>query len=198
MNKHFKLLLSATVILGLAACSSTKQTGEGVAIEDRQPSEFSTESGDGQDDGVLIGGVGDNGGVTGAETGGVSSGGAYDIEELNNPDSPLAERVIYFALDSNVIANEYTAMIEAHAQFLAENPNIDVILEGHTDERGTREYNLALGERRAKSVRDFLLLQGASSSQIETISYGEERPAQIGQGESYWGQNRRVEILYSR
>jgi len=185
-------LLLAVLVIAMAACSSTKQTGEGVDIEDRQPAEFSIEDGE---DGVSIGGIGD--GVSGGETNGIGSDGSYSFTELDDPDSPLSERIIYFASDSNVIGNEYTSMIEAHSRFLADNPEVNVVLEGHTDERGTREYNLALGERRAKSVRDFLLLQGASVSQVEMISYGEERPAQSGQGESFWGQNRRVEILYT-
>ncbi len=193
MMRTINRLLLAALVLAMAACSSTKQSGDGVLIEDRQPSEFSTENGE---DGVSVAGVGDNGGVIGSETSGIGSESTSSLAALEDPDSPLAERIIYFAVDSNVIGNEYTAMIEAHSRFLADNPNVNVILEGHTDERGTREYNLALGERRAKSVRDFLLLQGASSSQIETISYGEERAAQFGQGEASWGQNRRVEILY--
>ncbi len=187
-------LLLAVLLMAMAACSSTKQSGDGVEIEDRQPSEFSIED---DEEGVFTDGIGGDAGVTGAETGGIGADGAYSFEELNDPDSPLSERIIYFAVDSNVIGNEYTAMIEAHSRFLADNPSVNVILEGHTDERGTREYNLALGERRAKSVRDFLLLQGASSGQVETISYGEERPSQSGQAESFWGQNRRVEILYT-
>lgn len=193
MINTMKGLLLVILLMAVAACSSTKQTGEGVAIEDRQPSEFSIED----DAGVSTGGIGADGGVTGAETGGIGTDGSFSFEELNDPDSPLSERIIYFAVDSNVIGNEYTDVIEAHSRFLADNPEVNVILEGHTDERGTREYNLALGERRAKSVRDFLLLQGASSGQVETISYGEERPAQLGQAESFWGQNRRVEILYT-
>lgn len=188
MIEHTKQLLPAALILVLAACSSTKQSGEDIVIEDRQPSEFSTD---------ISSADGEEGVVSGSETSGIGDSGSFLLEALDDPDSPLAERIIYFALDSNVIADEYTAMVEAHARFLAENPNVSVILEGHTDERGSREYNLALGERRAKSVRDFLLLQGASSSQIETISYGEERPAQDGQSEAEWTQNRRVEILYS-
>ncbi|MBL4851297.1 MAG: peptidoglycan-associated lipoprotein Pal [Gammaproteobacteria bacterium] len=193
MIKTMNRWLLATLVLAMAACASTKQSGDDVPIEDRQPSEFSTENGG---DGFSVNGIGDNGDVIGSETSGIGSEGAASLAALEDPDSPLAERIIYFAVDSNVIGNEYTAMIEAHARFLAENPDVNAILEGHTDESGTREYNLALGERRAKSVRDFLLLQGASSSQIETISYGEERPAQFGQDGTSWDQNRRVEILY--
>jgi len=190
MIKTINRVFLVGVVFALVACSSTKQAGEDVVIDDLESSEFLTEN---DDEGVSIGGLGDGSGVSGT---GIGGGSSVQFEELNDPDSPLSERVIYFAVDSNVIGNEYSNMIEAHARFLAENPSVNIILEGHTDERGTREYNLALGERRAKSVSDFLLLQGASSSQIETISYGEERPLQSGQGEVFWGQNRRVEILY--
>ncbi|PCH60664.1 MAG: peptidoglycan-associated lipoprotein [Gammaproteobacteria bacterium] len=183
-------VLLAGAVFALVACSSTKQSGADVLIDDLESSEFSTEN---DDDGVLTGGLGDGNGVSGS---GIDGGDSFALEELNNPDSPLSERIIYFPVDSNVIGDEYTGMVEAHARFLAENPDINIILEGHTDERGSREYNLALGERRAQSVSDFLLLQGASSSQTETVSYGEERPAQSGQSEAFWGQNRRVEILY--
>ncbi len=193
MIKMINQLLLAALVLAMAACSSTKQPGDDVLIEDRQPSELSAED---AEDGFSVSGIGNNDDVIGSEASGIGSEGASSLAALEDPDSPLAERIIYFAVDSNVIGDEYTAMIEAHSRFLAENPTINVILEGHTDERGTREYNLALGERRAKSVGDFLLLQGASSSQIETISYGEERPAEFGQGEVFWSQNRRVEILY--
>ena len=195
LNLKLKLVLILFVAMALSACSTSKTSDGGAIIEDRQGTEFSEEPLY-DEDGVLIGGISDGTGVEGAETRGVDGSISYDIEELNNPNSILAERIIYFALDSNLISDEYTLMIEAHARFLAENPDANVILEGHTDERGTREYNLALGERRAQSVRDYLLLQGASLSQIETISYGEERPARFDKGEGSWAENRRVEIIY--
>jgi peptidoglycan-associated lipoprotein len=91
---------------------------------------------------------------------------------------------------------EDQATLEAHAAYLGSHPNVTVRLEGHTDERGAREYNLALGERRALSIRQILMLQGASVNQFEVTSYGEERPAVDGSDESIWSQNRRVEIIY--
>lgn len=103
--------------------------------------------------------------------------------------------VFYFEFDSAVLLPEARAALIGHAEYLR-NSSKSVRLEGHADERGTREYNMALGERRANAVRDFLVLQGVNSSKIETVSYGEERPAVMGSGESSWSKNRRVELSY--
>ena len=115
---------------------------------------------------------------------------------LDEPDSPLATRVIYFDYDSAKVSDESLGILEAHGNFIAGNGNVSVRLEGHTDERGSREYNIALGDRRAQSVRRILLFQGASSDQLDTISYGEEQPAVLGHEESAWSRNRRVELVY--
>jgi peptidoglycan-associated lipoprotein len=87
-------------------------------------------------------------------------------------------------------------MLSAHARYLASDPNLSIRLEGHTDERGSREYNIGLGENRAQSVRQILLLQGVSAAQLSTVSYGEERPAAFGSDEESYGLNRRVELVY--
>jgi len=105
-------------------------------------------------------------------------------------------RVIYFEYDSADITAESQAILEAHASNLIINPGIRLTLEGHADERGTREYNLALGERRAKSVSRVLQVLGVGEGTIQTVSYGEERPAALGHDDSAWGMNRRVELLY--
>jgi peptidoglycan-associated lipoprotein len=117
-------------------------------------------------------------------------------ELLEQADSPLASRVIYFEYDSAKVSDESLGLIEAHGNFIASNGNVTVRLEGHADERGSREYNIALGDRRAQSVRRILLFQGASSDQIDTISYGEEQPASLGHDDSAWSLNRRVELVY--
>jgi len=88
------------------------------------------------------------------------------------------------------------ALLEAHGDFMSSNGNVNVILNGHADERGSREYNIALGDRRAQSVRRILLFQGASTGQIESVSYGEEKPAVFGHDEESWSKNRRVELEY--
>lgn len=128
---------------------------------------------------------------------GVDEGGPLSITALDDPDSPLSVRVLYFPLDGVAISNEDRDVIAAHARLLSSNPDVTVVLEGHADERGTREYNLALGERRAKAVQQLLVLQGVAQSQIQVISFGEERPVALGHDEEAWRLNRRVEILYS-
>lgn len=128
------------------------------------------------------------------ESGGMVS---QTMDPLNDPASPLAKRVIYFDYDSNNIRAEDRATIEAHAQYLAQRGNLKVMLEGHADERGSREYNIALGERRSNAVRDMMSLLGVSAGQLASVSYGEERPAVLGDGESAWSMNRRVEIVYA-
>jgi len=118
-------------------------------------------------------------------------------DEIAGPQSGLlVKRVVYFDFDSSEIKGEGTDIVAAHAKYLAANPSTRVRLEGHTDERGSREYNIGLGERRAQSVRRALLLQGAADAQISTVSYGEERPAAPGHDEAAWARNRRVEIVY--
>ena len=108
----------------------------------------------------------------------------------------LQTLVIYFDYDQAEIKPEFASVVQAHGQRLASNASLQVRLEGHTDERGSREYNIGLGERRAQSVRRALMLNGANASQITTVSYGEERPAATGSDEESWRLNRRVEIVY--
>jgi len=109
----------------------------------------------------------------------------------------LGQTVIYFDFDESSIKPAYTDVIAAHAGYLAGGPGRSLRLEGHADERGSREYNIGLGDRRAQAVRQALVLAGASNSQITTVSYGEERPAQAGHDEASWARNRRVEIVYT-
>jgi peptidoglycan-associated lipoprotein len=108
----------------------------------------------------------------------------------------LAQKIVYFDFDQSDIREEFMNVIAAHGRYLATYPDVNVRLEGHTDERGSREYNIALGERRGTSVRRQLLLQGVNADQLEVISYGEELPAALGHNEEAWAQNRRVEIVY--
>ncbi len=112
-----------------------------------------------------------------------------------NTGAPLS-RVFYFDYDEAIIARDDFDVLSLHAVFLQENRNVTAVLEGHCDERGTRDYNLALGERRAMAVSSFITSSGAGASQIETVSYGEERPANPNSSEAAWAQNRRVEIVY--
>jgi peptidoglycan-associated lipoprotein len=134
---------------------------------------------------------------TGAETAGATAAGAgAGTEGAAGTSAPAASRIIYFDFDSSEIRSEFNAALAEHARVLTQNPTVRVRLEGHTDERGSPEYNIGLGERRAQAVRRALMLQGAADAQVSTVSYGEERPAVAGQTEEAWAQNRRVEIVY--
>jgi peptidoglycan-associated lipoprotein len=136
-------------------------------------------------------------GAEGAGGANANAGNANADEEVAGPQAGLlAKRTVYFDFDSSEIKGEGTDIVAAHAKYLAANPTARVRLEGHTDERGSREYNIGLGERRAQSVRRALLLQGAADAQISTVSYGEERPAVAGHDEAAWAKNRRVEFVY--
>lgn len=115
--------------------------------------------------------------------------------QVNAPQQQRLENVVYFDFDQSTLRPESRSLLLAHAERLR-GASVSVRLEGHADERGSREYNMALGERRANAVRDFLVVQGVSASSLEVISYGEERPAVSGSGEASWSQNRRVEIKY--
>jgi peptidoglycan-associated lipoprotein len=116
--------------------------------------------------------------------------------QLNEPGSLLAERSVYYEFDRYDIKEEYIPIIEAHANFLLEHPDIKIKIEGNCDDRGSREYNLALGQRRAESVKRAMLLLGVDENQIETVSFGAERPVAFGQDEASWSQNRRSDIIY--
>jgi len=133
-----------------------------------------------------------------ADTSGVDNAGAtLDNSESAGPSGELlSKRVIYFDFDKSDIRADSQSVVAAHAAFLAKNPSQKVRLEGHADERGSREYNIGLGERRAQAVRRALLLQGVAEVQLSTVSYGEERPAVAGSDEQAYALNRRVEIVY--
>ncbi len=113
-----------------------------------------------------------------------------------DPNNPLSTRVILFEYDSSRIQGQFNRALQAHARYLSNHPNVNLRLEGHTDERATREYNVALGERRAESVQKVLVLSGAGGQQLSTLSFGEERPAELGSNEQAYSQNRRVELIY--
>lgn len=174
-----KLILVLMVSLSmLAACSKSQKNDaqSGAKVEERGIGSESDSS------------AVDSQGLEGAEN--------LSAEALNDPNSPLAVRVIYFDYDSANIRADFNETVAAHAAFLAANPNINVTVEGHADERGSREYNLALGERRALAVRRQLVLLGAAAGQITSVSYGEERPSVDGHDDQAYGMNRRAELVY--
>jgi peptidoglycan-associated lipoprotein len=139
----------------------------------------------------------DAAGATGAGANAADASAANAEAEAAGPQGGLlATRLVYFDFDNSEVRGAGVEVVAAHARYLAANPGTRVRLEGHTDERGSREYNIGLGERRAQSVRRALMLQGALDGQISTVSYGEERPAAAGHDEEAWAKNRRVEIVY--
>lgn len=138
------------------------------------------------------GGYGNNGG-----NGYGNGAGQYTPADLRNPNSILSQRVIYFGFDHAEILPEYMPVLAAHAALLSANPNLRIRLEGHADERGSREYNVALSERRGYSVQQYLQVKGVNTSQMDVIGYGEEIPAVFGHNEAAWSKNRRVEIKYA-
>jgi peptidoglycan-associated lipoprotein len=146
--------------------------------------------------------VGSGDSAAGSNAGAGAGAGARGTEEgdANGQGGASAPanvpRVIYFDFDSSEIRPEFVSVIAAHAKALARNASVRVRLEGHTDERGSPEYNIGLGERRAQAVKRALLLQGVADSQVTTVSYGEERPAITGATEAAWAKNRRVEFVY--
>jgi len=173
-----KIVYAALLAVFLAGCQTTSNQAP---VEDK-----SAAASAGTQSGATTSGT-QSGAVSGTQTG---------TNPLKDPNNILSKRSIYFEFDSFVVADQYKPIIEAHAKYLAANKNAKVTLQGHADERGSREYNIGLGERRAQAVRRALLLQGAGEAQIATVSYGEERPAVAGHDESAWAKNRRVEIVY--
>jgi peptidoglycan-associated lipoprotein len=117
-------------------------------------------------------------------------------DPLNDPNSPLSKRSIYFDLDSFTIKDDFRGVVEAHAKFLVSNKTRKVVVQGNTDERGSREYNLALGQKRAEAVRRALTSLGVADTQIEAVSFGEERPKATGADESSYAENRRADLAY--
>jgi len=133
-------------------------------------------------------------GSYGAGTAGVQQE-SYADRPWDDPSSPLYRKVIYFDYDSSEIRSEFVPLLQTHAGYLANHPGTRVTLEGHTDERGTREYNLALAQRRAASARDFLVSLGIDASRLQIVSYGKERPFCTGQTEDCWQKNRRAHFV---
>jgi len=171
---YFKIFAVAVLSALLAACPST------APIPDPDPVDTTY-------------GVDES---TGAETSGVGDDSIGDLTPYDDAVETL-ETIIYFEFDSSEVRPEDQDTVAAHAIALNENPRTRVRLEGHADERGSREYNIGLGERRAQAVRQILMIQGVGASQIQTVSFGEERPVSTGSSESDYAENRRVEIRYT-
>ncbi len=147
-----------------------------------------------------VSGLNDGSGMNGGRFGANGKYGARGANglppEFSDPNNPLSKRTIYFMLDSSQVQQDFVPVIAAHARYLLANPSQHVVLEGNGDERGSREYNIALGEQRSKTVAGMLKAQGVSESQLSIVSYGEEKPVAMGHDESAWELNRRVELAY--
>ena len=192
-------LLAALLAMFLSACATTDEStsmtqGDGAPLDGQDGSSTGMTGGDSTDGAAATGLDGSASGDGTAIADDSSSMSATTM--LEQTDGDLADRTVYFEYDSAKLSSESIAILEVHGNFLASNGEVSVRLEGHSDERGSREYNIALGDRRAQSVRRVLLFQGASSDQIETVSYGEEEPAVTGHDEAAWSKNRRVELIY--
>ncbi len=171
-----QLVIPAALALLIAACSSTpdsKDAAAGAPVETR--------------DGASS--------VATVTTGGVDGRGLPAV--LTDPKSILSKRSVYFDYDSYEVKAEYKDLVTAHARFLTENRKYKMLVQGNTDERGSREYNLALGQKRADAIRKMLSLLGVREDQIESVSLGEEKPKNEGHNDSAWAENRRGDMLYS-
>lgn len=169
MNNTLRIIALAAIVVAASACAKKAQVKE------------TTDSGMGNDT---------------TTTQPAEPTGRYSRGDLDT-DACLRQRVVYFDFDSTAIRPEFQAQVACHAEYLRQFSDARVTLEGNTDERGSREYNLGLGERRGNAVQSALSAAGASSSQLNVVSYGEERPVDRGHNESAWSKNRRVEIVYS-
>ncbi len=176
--------LAAVAALLLAGCGSTVKLDE-TPVETRTPN-------------AVTSGVGSGGAASGASGAGGTGAAAPQAKvatvNLGNGAASKLGRVVYFEFDSFVVSDQFRSLIEGHAKQLAAARSKRMVVEGHTDERGGREYNLALGQKRADAVAKSMTLLGASESQIEAVSFGKERPVSEGHDEAAWAQNRRAEI----
>jgi len=186
-----KLLLISVLALLITACGDRIKPDDDTTGADT--GEYVT---DGMEaGGATAGGINDGAGLGGT----VLEGGklvSYDENAINDPNNVLSEKIVYFTFDSNAVGDDYIELVKHHGKYLSFNVNASVRLEGHADERGTREYNIALAEQRAQSVRQMMLYEGATNDQINIISYGEEKPVAFEHDEESMSLNRRVEIIY--
>jgi len=177
-----KYLWIGLIAAALAGCSTTPSTE--APVDDRSAAGVAGGSAGGAQTGSASGG-----GVTGSATGSASN-------PLRDPNNILSKRSVYFDYDSFVVKDEYRSLVEAHARYLQQNRSARTTVQGNTDERGSREYNIALAQKRADSVKRMMTLLGASESQIETVSFGKENPKNPGHDETAWAENLRDDIVY--
>jgi peptidoglycan-associated lipoprotein len=177
-----KILFAAFLAAILAGCASTPTTDSSAPIDDKSGTAGTATPG-AQTSGAPGGGVAGTTGATGANP-------------LRDPNNILSKRSVFFDFDSYVVRDDFKPLVEAHARFLQQNRNARMTIQGNTDERGSREYNIALGQRRSDAVKRMMVLLGATEAQIETVSFGKEKPRNAGHDEAAWAENRRDDILY--
>jgi len=180
MRSMSKLVLILSGALALAACGSSVKLDDNVKVEDRSA-------------GAVPAGQQAQPSTDSRTVAPVTAG---STDPLNDPKGILAKRSVYFDYDSFIVRDEFKPVIEAHARYLNANKNRRIIIQGNTDERGGREYNLALGQKRAEAVRRALALLGVSDGQMEAVSLGEEKPKALGGDEAAHAENRRSDIVY--
>lgn len=181
LNKVLKGLLIALPVMAMSACSSSDDATDASGSQtNQQQTSQSSKSADTEDT---------------MATPMESSESQMSEEEAKN-QALREKQTVYFAFDNSTISSDYEDMLEAHASYLSEHPNMNVKIEGYTDERGTPEYNIALGERRAKAVEKYLEALGVEASQISIVSYGEEKPLVLGQSQAAYAKNRRAVLVY--
>lgn len=177
MFKFVSKIVAASAVLSiLAACSSTPIEDSSPKIESRTPKTPSAVVTDGRAIPTITP--------------------EANKDPLNDPQGILANRSIYFDLDEYSVKPDFRDLVQAHARYLSERPNVRIVIQGNTDERGGAEYNLALGQRRADAVKTLMKALGVDDSQIETVSFGKEKPKASGSNEAAWAQNRRADIVY--
>jgi len=179
--KRLLTVMSVLFLLALAGCATTTKEQEGAAVEDR----------------------GKRAGPPVAAPKPKPDTGAKPLVEkplgaaaLKDPGNILSRRSVYFDFDSYLVKDEFRPLVTAHARYLQQNPGAKMRIEGHADERGSREYNIALGQRRSEAVKQMMQLLGARADQIEPVSFGEEKPRALGHDEASWAENRRGDIVY--
>ena len=195
MNRSLATVVATAFALVLAACQSTPETQPSAPIEDRGGAAASSSGTTGATTSGTTGG-----GVSGSAVGSRPSGTATTAaasDPLKDPANVLSKRSVYFDFDSFVVKDEFRPLVEAHGRYLASNRNARMVVQGNTDERGSREYNIALGQKRADAVKRMMLVLGAQDAQIETVSFGKEKPKNPGHDEAAWAENRRGDIVYS-
>lgn len=170
------LAIMLTGALLVTACSSPVKLDDKASVEDRTG--------------------GTSGQAADPRTVGTVNSTRSGMDPLNDPQGVLAKRSIYFDLDSYTVKDEFKPVLEAHARFLNANKSRQIVIQGNTDERGGREYNLALGQKRAEAVRRAMTLLGVQESQLEAVSFGKEKPKALGSDEAAWAENRRADIAY--